>query len=120
MTHRPEITRTAAARGFVDNASALPTTPPAPHQQESRTFDSSPKADIFTRRRHARAIVADLHVHGTNMLSRFSAPPGGTQWYYRRLADIFGRKLPGSMAVELQLAAQEILKLAPVGETIGM
>ena len=55
---------------------------------------------------NARAIVADLHVHGVGMLSRFSAPPGGTQWY-RRLAEIFCRRLPGSMAVELELGAKD-------------
>ena len=38
-----------SARGFVDNASALPTTPPAPQHHEKRTFDALPKADIFTR-----------------------------------------------------------------------
>jgi hypothetical protein len=48
--------RTAAparnAGGFVDNARALPTTPPAPQQQPGRTFHSPYKADIFTRSRH--------------------------------------------------------------------
>jgi hypothetical protein len=47
--------RTAAparnAGGFVDNARALPTTPPAPQQQPGRTFHSPYKADIFTRSR---------------------------------------------------------------------
>ena len=37
------------ACGFVDNASALPTTPQAPPHQQGRTFDVSYKADIFTR-----------------------------------------------------------------------
>ena len=37
--------------GFVDNASAFPTTPPAHHQQARRTFDLSYPADIFTRHR---------------------------------------------------------------------
>ena len=40
------------AGGFVDNARALPTTPPAPQQQPGRTFHSPYKADIFTRYRH--------------------------------------------------------------------
>ena len=39
------------AGGFVDNARALPTTPPAPQQQPGRTFHSPYKADIFTRYR---------------------------------------------------------------------
>ena len=42
------------AGGFVDNARALPTTPPAPQQQPGRTFHSPDKADIFTRYRQLR------------------------------------------------------------------
>jgi hypothetical protein len=49
MTNAPESTRTETARGLVDNASAFPTTPPAQHEQASRTFESSCRADIFTR-----------------------------------------------------------------------
>ena len=45
------------AGGFVDNARALPTTPPAPQQQPGRTFHSPYKADIFTRYRHTMALV---------------------------------------------------------------
>jgi len=53
--------RTAAparnAGGFVDNARALPTTPPAPQQQPGRTFHSPYKADIFTRSRQAKTLI---------------------------------------------------------------
>ena len=38
--------------GFVDNASALPTTPQVPFQNPKRTFDLFYPADIFTRQRH--------------------------------------------------------------------
>jgi hypothetical protein len=38
------------AGGFVDNARALPTTPPAPLRQK-RTYDPLHKPDIFTRHR---------------------------------------------------------------------
>src|SRR3978361_697110 len=55
MTDRSEIAHIAAARGFVDNASALPTIPPVLPQQQCRTFDASSKADIFTRHRQADA-----------------------------------------------------------------
>jgi len=57
---------------------------------------------------NARAIVADLHVHGPGMLSRFNAPPGGTEWYYAALADAFSRHLPGPMSCELNIAAREL------------
>ena len=49
FTSRPNI----PARGFVDNANALPTTPPAHQTQARRTFHLSSKADIFTRHRHS-------------------------------------------------------------------
>jgi len=39
------------ACGVVDNASALTTTPQAPHQKPKRTFVLSYPADIFTRQR---------------------------------------------------------------------
>ena len=45
------------ACGFVDNASALPTTPQAPPHQQGRTFDVSYKADIFTRYGHPAPAV---------------------------------------------------------------
>ena len=41
------------ACGFMDNASALPTTPQALQPtQDQRTYHSLPKPDIFTRYRH--------------------------------------------------------------------
>ena len=40
--------------GFMDNASALPTTPQTQHHQQKRqTYDSPLSADIGTRYRHA-------------------------------------------------------------------
>jgi hypothetical protein len=45
--------RARPAGGFVDNARALPTTPPTPQPQPGRTFSSSYKADIFTRCRQS-------------------------------------------------------------------
>ena len=45
--------------GFVDNASALPTTPQTQHhQQKRRTYDSLLSADICTRYR--QSLVATL------------------------------------------------------------
>ena len=54
MSNAVTITGSAKAGGFVDNARALPTTPPVPQQRPRRTFDSSYKADIFTRSRQSR------------------------------------------------------------------
>ena len=41
--------------GFVDNASALPTSPTGPNNKQKRTFDVLQTADIFTR--YGQAIV---------------------------------------------------------------
>jgi len=60
MSHPPEIADIAPTRGFVDNARALPTIPPAPPQQQGRTFDSPSKADIFTRHRQGFAAAPQL------------------------------------------------------------
>ncbi len=65
---------------------------------------------------NARAIAMDLRTHGPGMLARFNAPPGGTVWYYRALAEVFGRRLPGPMARELGLAVGEMEVLAVHGE----
>ncbi len=48
------LTQRLPVDGFVDNASALPTTPPTHHQQGRRTFDLSYPTDIFTRHGHSR------------------------------------------------------------------
>ena len=44
MTHQRKT-----ACGFMDNASALPTTPQAPHQLQRRTYHPLQSADICTR-----------------------------------------------------------------------
>ncbi len=61
---------------------------------------------------NARAIAMDLRTHGPAMLQRFSAPPGGTAWYYQALAEVFARRLPGPLARELALATDELAGLA--------
>lgn len=61
---------------------------------------------------NARAIVTDLRTHGPAMLGRFNAPPGGTAWYYQALAEVFGRRLPGPLARELVLVADDLAGLA--------
>ena len=61
---------------------------------------------------NARAIAADLRTHGPAMLARFNAPAGGTAWYYGALADVFARRLPGPLAREMSLAADEVARLA--------
>ena len=61
---------------------------------------------------NARAIAADLRTHGPATLARFNAPAGGTAWYYGALAEVFARRLPGPLAREMALAADEVARLA--------
>ncbi|MCW8087672.1 HD domain-containing protein [Sabulicella glaciei] len=61
---------------------------------------------------NARAIVDDLHEHGPAMMSRFNAGLEGTLWYYRALAEVFDRLLPGRLAQELARAVGEMERLA--------
>jgi (p)ppGpp synthase/HD superfamily hydrolase len=52
---------------------------------------------------NARSILRDLRKPdvGESVWSRFSQPRDQTLWYYRSLADIFRKKLPGQLADEL-------------------
>lgn len=57
---------------------------------------------------NARAIVSDIRTHGAAMLTRFNAPAGGTQWYYRALADTFTRLLASPLARELDVTVSQL------------
>lgn len=50
---------------------------------------------------NARAIATDLRTHGPAVFTRFKAGQAGTLWYYRALADVFARRLPGPLSREL-------------------
>lgn len=63
------------AGGFVHNASALHTTPPAQQKPPRWTFDLSYKADIFTRHRHGTVAPSSCStVARTFLLDRSHAP----------------------------------------------
>jgi len=52
---------------------------------------------------NARAVLGDLRLHGDALWQRFSTRSGPDQvWYYRSVADVFSRRLPGPLADELQ------------------
>lgn len=57
---------------------------------------------------NARAIVSDLRTHGPAMFARFKAGQAGTLWYYRALADVFTRRLPGPLSRDLDGAVTEM------------
>jgi (p)ppGpp synthase/HD superfamily hydrolase len=61
---------------------------------------------------NARAILADLRAEGASVWSRFKAGPESQLWYYGRLAEIFGRRLPGGQTDELQRVVAEIERIA--------
>ena len=60
---------------------------------------------------NARAIRADLRTHGLSVWSRFNRPAKDQLWYYRNLAAIFERLLPGPLADELRRTVRDIGRL---------
>ena len=61
---------------------------------------------------NARAIVTDLRALGDAVFTRFTAGKVGTLWYYRTLAAVFARVLPGTLSAELGVAVTEMERLA--------
>ena len=61
---------------------------------------------------NARAICTDFRSHGAGVFDRFTAGMEGTLWYYRALADAFGRLMPGVLARELMLEVERMEVLA--------
>jgi predicted RNA-binding Zn-ribbon protein involved in translation (DUF1610 family) len=59
---------------------------------EAETDESVLRVALADKLHNARSIVADLEVHGPQMLTRFNAPPDELLWYYRRLVDAFRGK----------------------------
>lgn len=62
---------------------------------------------------NARAIGADVRAHGQDVFTRFKAGREGTLWYYRALAEVFTRRMPGTLATELWRAVEELQDLSP-------
>ena len=61
---------------------------------------------------NARAIVSDLATHGQDMFGRFNGGQQGTLWYYNTLAEVFSRRLPGPLAIELLKTVSEMQALS--------
>jgi (p)ppGpp synthase/HD superfamily hydrolase len=61
---------------------------------------------------NARAIVADLRVMGPALFTRFTGKRDGTLWYYRALAEEFGRGGPAALAAELRRTVETMEGLA--------
>jgi (p)ppGpp synthase/HD superfamily hydrolase len=63
---------------------------------------------------NARAINTDVRTHGEIVFERFKAGKDGTLWYYETLVEVFGRLLPGPLAVELREAVTLMRSMAGV------
>ena len=61
---------------------------------------------------NARAIVADLRVMGADLFGRFRGGRDGTLWYYKTLAEVFGRRGPPALAAELGRTVATMRELA--------
>jgi (p)ppGpp synthase/HD superfamily hydrolase len=69
---------------------------------------SKPAASLLVsladKTHNATAIWRDYRVRGDALWSRFGGGREGTFWYYRSLADVFDRLMPGPLADELRRA----------------
>jgi (p)ppGpp synthase/HD superfamily hydrolase len=63
--------------------------------------ETSLLVSLADKTHNATAIVQDLRVHGDALWSRFTGGKEGSIWYYGRLGEIFGRRMPGPLADEL-------------------
>lgn len=61
---------------------------------------------------NAQSILRDLRTLGAETWARFNAGRDDQLWYLRSLAEVFARRLPGSLADELTRTVAEIERLA--------
>ena len=72
------------------------------HLRHDDLPDGALLVSLADKLHNARAIVADLRVHGDALWARFNErDPSAQLWYYRWLADIFRERRPGPLADEL-------------------
>jgi (p)ppGpp synthase/HD superfamily hydrolase len=61
---------------------------------------------------NAQSVRRDLRSDGAAVFSRFNAAPAETLWLYGALAEVFSRRLPGSLSRELRLTVEALQGLA--------
>ena len=61
---------------------------------------------------NARSINVDLRIEGNEIWDRFNGGKDGSIWYYRKLAAIFSRHLPGPLTDEYLRTVDEMRMLA--------
>jgi (p)ppGpp synthase/HD superfamily hydrolase len=65
---------------------------------------------------NVRSILSDYREIGESIWSRFSGGREGTLWYYRTLRDEFFRDKPNRITRDLELAVNELDRLAATGK----
>lgn len=63
---------------------------------------------------NARSLVFDYRQHGDAIWARFNGGRDETLWYYRGLTDVFGRRGPKALSLELARVVSELHQLAGV------
>ena len=78
----------------------------------SRKPAASLEVSIADKTHNAGAIVADLHVHGEQVWTRFTGGKDGSLWYYRKLSDTFAELVPGTASDRFARLVDEMERLA--------
>ena len=73
---------------------------------------SSLEVSIADKTHNAGAIVADLHIHGEQVWTRFTGGKDGSLWYYRELSDVFAELVPGTASNRFARLVDEMERLA--------
>ena len=83
---------------------------------ETEDDEGALRVSLADKVHNARAIVLDLRRDPERFWERFHVDdPQEQLWYYRGLADVFARRRPGPLAVELRRAVDEIAELVSRG-----
>ena len=78
-----------------------------------RAPDDVLRVSLGDKVHNARTILADYREVGEELWAWFTGTREESMWYYRSLADIFGRRRPGGLADELRRTVEEIESLVP-------
>ena len=73
---------------------------------------ASLEVSLADKTHNAGAIVADLHVHGEQVWSRFTGGKDGSLWYYRELSDAFAELAPGMASDRFARLVDEMERLS--------
>lgn len=63
---------------------------------------------------NVQTVLTDYRAIGEDLWARFNGGREGTLWYYRQVANLVGRKLPGALATELEATVRQLEQLVAV------